>query len=93
MTTQTIKTPEQIAKKAFPHAEGATLTRLIGMIEADRAQRRGHGYSVGDPDPTAEERVGNCPEVNDGGYFCTWPAGHEGDHIAGTGYLIAAVWS
>lgn len=57
---------------------------------------------VGDPDLTlantsvriATER-GNrtrCDTYNNSGYYCTRPLSHEGQHVAGGGVLVVAVW-
>jgi len=51
-------------------------------------------WKVGDPDPTPPPRVARyCGEATpDEVFVCTWPAGHTGQHVAGTGKTIAAVW-
>jgi hypothetical protein len=53
-------------------------------------------YQVGDPDPTGTNKDA-CPETfDDHGVvaWCTWPRGHTGPHVAGTGPdgVIVAVW-
>src|SRR5690606_1025915 len=54
-------------------------------------------YQVGDPDPTlgAEPSL-TCNESipNDSGWhwYCTWQPGHTGDHVAGNGERVCAVW-
>jgi hypothetical protein len=51
---------------------------------------------VGDPDPTPvlpEDEY--CPASHDG-YGCTWPDGHDGQHLAGgesNPRTVMAVWS
>ena len=55
------------------------------------------GRAVGDPDPTVDAAGGEgdfCLARGPKGYFlCTWLTGHDGDHVAGTGDVIAEVWS
>lgn len=64
-------------------------------------------YKVGDPDPTpdglgANGPSGYCAAETDSKhskygshvtYGCTWPDGHEGNHVAGDGDTILAVWA
>lgn len=50
-------------------------------------------YRVLDPDPTGMSRAVLCGLASDEGYYCTWGPDHtQSQHIAGTGYRIAAVW-
>lgn len=93
-----MKTPEQIAEAIVPVTDAATYRKgavqalVIEAIEADRAQREANPFSVGDPDPTPDGE-NNCEAVSPENWFCTWPEGHPGQHVAGTGERIAAVWS
>src|SRR5690606_7812763 len=54
-------------------------------------------YQVGDPDPTlgAEPSL-TCNESIPNGsgwhWYCTWQPGHTGDHVAGNGERVCAVW-
>jgi hypothetical protein len=56
-----------------------TVAELAALVATPR---------VGDPDPTPG---GDCPAWQ-GHYVCTWDAGHDGLHVAGSGEMIAAVW-
>lgn len=56
-------------------------------------------YRVGDPDPTPNDWVTPCPARSPDGdlpwdlsWPCCWPAGHAGQHVAGDGSEILAVW-
>lgn len=52
-------------------------------------------YQVGDPDPTPHDDGTSCRARLHRGvatYHCTWEAGHTGQHVAGTGTTIVAVW-
>lgn len=56
------------------------------------------GMSVrpGDPDPTPDYPEGGfCGAQKPGGgsQTCTWPAGHDGAHVAGNGTIAVEVWS
>lgn len=56
------------------------------------------GMSVrpGDPDPTPDYPDGGfCGAQKPGGgsQTCTWPAGHDGAHVAGNGAIAVEVWS
>lgn len=58
------------------------------------------GFTVGADDPTPEvdgvapeDEYRACVNGADSRWSCTRVAGHAGVHIAGTGHLIAAVWS
>ena len=80
------------ASRPWVGTERLTVTRC-----ADHGGRRADlvgGRSVGDPDPTPNDTVDVCPSRQPGvyRYLCTWPVGHAGDHVAGTGDEIAAVW-
>jgi hypothetical protein len=45
------------------------------------------------PDPTAATRKPYCSDnAEQHGYCCTRPAGHDGQHVAGTGTYVAATW-
>lgn len=45
----------------------------------------------GDPDPTVVEGP-TCCEATDGTHECTRAPGHQGQHVAGTGMRVTAVW-
>jgi hypothetical protein len=47
------------------------------------------------PDPTAHTRKPYCArhDAEQRGYCCTRPEGHTGQHVAGTGSYVAAVWN
>jgi hypothetical protein len=54
---------------------------------------------VGDPDPTPRRITSSvgagCPSEIPGGalgFICTREAGHGGQHVAGTGEVVVAVW-
>lgn len=51
-------------------------------------------YSVGNPDPTPEGDHEVCESVDpvSDQYLCTWPKGHDGQHVAGNSYSVTAVW-
>lgn len=51
-------------------------------------------YRVGDPDPTPNLPMANyCTRQSPGiKHQCTWGRGHHGDHVAGDGQIILAVW-
>ena len=51
-------------------------------------------YQVGDPDPTpSNSKRGYCSATS-GGDGCTWERFHtHPQHIAGTGEIVAHVWS
>lgn len=98
----TTKTPEQIAldytgSMGDQDAAGRTWIRntIAAAIAADRAQRAEQpAYKVGDPDPTPDEwEASEQCESSEGGYMCTWHAGHSGQpHVAGDSQIIVAVW-
>jgi hypothetical protein len=48
---------------------------------------------LGDPDPTTVygDDYECCPE-REGPWSCTRMAGHSGQHVAGDGYEVCAVW-
>jgi hypothetical protein len=46
----------------------------------------------GDPDPTVyDDRKEVCSSRHNG-WWCTRTDGHEGQHVAGAGHMVAAVW-
>lgn len=50
----------------------------------------------GDADPTPDYPEGGfCGAQKPGGgsQACTWPAGHDGAHVAGNGTIAVEVWS
>jgi hypothetical protein len=53
-------------------------------------------YRVGDPDPRPGRTDATpCCEAGDPdgwGFICTMEPGHSGDHVAGTGVVVAEVW-
>lgn len=52
-------------------------------------------YKVGDPDPTPDVPDGTpCEHASRASsrLKCTWDRGHHGDHIAGNGQIILAIW-
>lgn len=52
-------------------------------------------YKRGDVDPSPElDRDEWCGALSpDLTFVCTWPHGHMGQHVAGTGEVVAAAWS
>ncbi len=46
----------------------------------------------GDPDPTPDDDQESCPSRDSVGWWCTRTVGHYGQHVAGTGERVAAVW-
>jgi hypothetical protein len=63
-----------------------------------------HPIRIGDPDctPAPDDVAVYCGEVRDDGVLrgvsgfcvrCTWPPEHVGDHVAGDGKLVTAVWN
>lgn len=69
-----------------------------GNAESARALPADPTYRVGDPDPTpgfsattcAAEYPGNEEEL--AGMVCTWPKGHDREHVAGDGTWIITAW-
>lgn len=72
-------------------------TPLRDCIAALAPQLQPRRYKVGDPDPTPDliPEIGFCDAETAGGRFvCSWPAGHDGDHVCGSDDAeILAVWS
>jgi len=60
----------------------------------DSLMARGVGVRVGDPDPTPEAPPHGYCEVQHEtlAVVCTWEPGHSGDHVAGDGAEVVAVW-
>lgn len=51
-------------------------------------------WNEGDPDPTPNHLEKYCDVGDPSGYWkCSWGPDHRGDHVAGTGSTIVAVWS
>lgn len=48
-------------------------------------------YKVGADDPTRAVDGETCDAVG-GDFWCTWQKGHAGDHVAGDGDEVCAVW-
>jgi hypothetical protein len=46
---------------------------------------------VGDPDPTPQQGK-MCRAVHEHAYICTRKRGHAGQHVAGAGSIVVAVW-
>ena len=70
----------------------------LAMVDDDGGLVTIGGMQVqpGDPDPTPDYPEGGfCGAVKPGGgsQTCTWPAGHEGAHVAGNGTIAVEVWS
>ena len=51
-------------------------------------------YRVMDPDPTPNGLTvaESCQAYDPSGFVCTWPRGHDGDHVAGGGGIVCATW-
>jgi hypothetical protein len=74
-----------------------------GIAATTRALPAGPSYRVGDPDPSGaggdRPRDGVCRAQHpatgpgwSGSWICTWSPGHEGEHVAGDGLTVLAVW-
>lgn len=48
--------------------------------------------TVGDPDPTTTTEDDDCCDAESGAWSCTRVADHPGNHIAGDGDEVCAVW-
>lgn len=71
-------------------AEPHTLVARTVTVSAWAPQKA--DVKVGDADPTIGDVPADC-DARNGVYACTWPRGHAGQHVAGTGVVVASVWS